>query len=200
MVNKNSVFLREMKKEQKIHDIVFSTWALELVVLARQYCAKCDNSTENEQEEGAQVAEVELVDWLYEFLGLLFYKASRLPNLQKFEGFDALGNSLSELDYQRVRTCTAEVLDNADIIALQLSEEEERLYQGDPHLSEIVADLYQELYELLIHYRDGELERMLHALARCQYYFLTEWGTKLLLALRWLQVLQAEKYLDNEDE
>ena len=188
-----------MKKEQRLHDIAFSAWALEFVVLARQYCAKLDNS-EPEKEEGSDNdTAVALSDWLYEFLGLLFYKASRLPNLQSFQGFEVLGNSLTELDYQRIRTYSEEMLADDDAIALQLSEEEARLYQGTPHLSEIVADLYQELCELLIHYRDGDPERMVLSLTRCQYYFLTEWGTKLLLALRWLQMLRAETYLDEED-
>jgi len=187
-----------MNKEQRLHDIAFSTWALEFVVLAQQYCAKLNNSQTDESKNDSDT-EVVFTDWLYEFLGLLFYKASRLPNLQAMQGFEMLGNSLTELDYQRVRNYAADLIDNADPIALQLSEEEGRLYQGEPHLSEIVADLYQELGELLLHYRDGETERMVIALARCQYYFLTEWGTKLLLALRWLQILRAETYLDEED-
>ena len=41
---------------------------------------------------------------------------------------------------------------------------------------------------------------MVMALARCQYYFLTEWGTKLLLGLRWLQILHAERLLAEDDE
>ena len=188
-----------MKKEQVLHDVAFSNWAIEFVVLARQYCAKLDPSVEHEQEESSEVSEVSLSNWLYEFLGLLFYKASRIPNLQHFQGFETLGSSLPEMDYQRVLTYSETMLEEDGIIAFQLSEEEGRLYQGEPHLSEILADLYQELYELLIHYRDGEPERMVLALARCQYYFLTEWGTKLLLALRWLQILRAEQYLEAED-
>lgn len=195
----NSVFLHNMKKEQVLHDVAFSNWAIEFVVLARQYCAKLDPSVEHEQEESSEVSEVSLSNWLYEFLGLLFYKASRIPNLQHFQGFETLGSSLPEMDYQRVLTYSETMLGEDGIIAFQLSEEEGRLYQGEPHLSEILADLYQELYELLIHYRDGEPERMVLALARCQYYFLTEWGTKLLLALRWLQMLRAEQYLEAED-
>lgn len=186
-------------KEQVLHDIAFSNWAIEFVVLARQYCAKLDPPAEREQEAGSEVEEVTLPNWLYEFLGLLFYKTSRIPNLQHFQGFETLGSSLSEIDYQRVLTYSEAMLGDDGVIAFQLSEEEGRLYQGEPHLSEILADLYQELYELLIHYRDGELERMVLALARCQYYFLTEWGTKLLLALRWLQMLRAEQYLEVED-
>lgn len=188
-----------MKKEQVLHDVAFSNWAIEFVVLARQYCAKLDPSVEHEQEESSEVSEVSLSNWLYEFLGLLFYKASRIPNLQHFQGFETLGSSLPEMGYQRVLTYSETMLGEDGIIAFQLSEEEGRLYQGEPHLSEILADLYQELYELLIHYRDGEPERMVLALARCQYYFLTEWGTKLLLALRWLQILRAEQYLEAED-
>ena len=189
-----------MKKEEQLHDIAFSAWALEFVVLARQYCSKLDPIQTGEANEGDNGDLALFSDWLYEFLGLLFYKASRLPNLQQFQGYEELGTSLSELEYHRIRTYAESVLEDNDTITLQLSEDEARLYQGEPHLSEIAADLYQELFELLVHYRDGIAERMVLALARCQYYFLTEWGEKLLLSLRWLQLLRAENYLDEEDE
>ncbi len=190
-----------MNSKQKWRNIAYSAWAVEIVVLARQYCAKLTGSlAEESEEENTQGREVSLGDWLYPFLGLLFYKMSRCPNLQQLVAFDELGGSLSELDYQQVRTGVEELLGLDDVIAFELSEEEGRIYQGEPHLSEIAADLYQELYELLIHYNDGEEERMVMALARCQYYFLTEWGTKLLLGLRWLQILHAERLLAEDDE
>lgn len=189
-----------MNNRQKWHNIAYSSWAVELVVLARQYCAKLTGTLTEEGEETAAGGEVAIQDWLYPFLGLLFYKMSRCPNLQQSIEFDELGGSLSEFDYQQVRTGVEELLGVDDVIAFELSEEEARIYQGAPHLSEIAADLYQELYELLIHYNDGEEERMVMALARCQYYFLMEWGTKLLLGLRWLQILHAESFLVEDEE
>ncbi len=189
-----------MNHKQKWHAIAYSSWAVELVVLAREYCAKWSGESARSDSEKETAAEVMPQDWLYAFLGLLFYKMSRVPNLQHTVAFDELGDSLSELEYEHIRQVAADALESIDTIAFELSEEEGQIYQGEPRLSEIVADLYQELYELLVHYNDGEEHRMTMALARCQYYFLLEWGTKLLLGLRWLQTLRAERLLRDEEQ
>ena len=111
-----------MNSKQKWHNISYSAWAVEIVVLARQYCAKLTGSlAEESEEENTQGREVSLGDWLYPFLGLLFYKMSRCPNLQQLVAFDELGGSLSELDYQQVRTGVEELIGLEDEIALELS-------------------------------------------------------------------------------
>lgn len=184
-----------MKAEAKWHDIAYSSWAVEFVILAREYCTKWD-----EEIIPAPNPLVSFRDWLFEFLGLLYYKATRLPKLLHVPDFESLGTSLSEMQYHRISTHAAECIGEAENeLELALTDDEARLFQGTPLLSEIVADLYQELYELLVHFRDGELERMVQALARCQYNFLTEWGAKVLLSLRWLHMLRAEHFLAEND-
>ena len=185
-----------MKTRKNLHEIAFASWAIEWVVLAKEYCKMLEDSV-NEKENTR--AKPELKKWLFDFLGLLFYKTARLPNLQAVVDYNMLDTRLDEQQYQYICKRVEEELGASDPIAFRLDEIEAELYQGEPHLSEIVADIYQELYELLIQYQDGEEERMAMALARCQYYFLTEWGSKLLLALRWLQSLHCDEYLPDED-
>ena len=68
----------------------------------------------------------------------------------------------------------------------------------------MAADVYQELYDFLVHYRDGEPARMERALRQCHHYFLLSWGDKLLIAQRWLHCLRrewlGEAYEGEEDE
>ena len=51
-----------MNKEQRLHDIAFSTWALEFVVLAQQYCAKLNNSQTDESKNDSDTEVVFTVE------------------------------------------------------------------------------------------------------------------------------------------
>jgi len=68
------------------------------------------------------------------------------------------------------------------------------MYVPNPALSEVLADIYQYLYDFLALYRGGDEERMWQALGYVQATFLSRWGGELLIALRWLRVLLAEEF------
>ena len=168
--------------EQKL--MAYEPWAVELAVLAREYCGQLAGAEEHEPGT--------LIRWLYAFWPLLYYKATRVPQLSLEELDEDLPPTLTELEYEQLRGTLASQFGDDDAIDLALSPEEHQVVGPEPTLSEVATDVYQELYDFLVHYRDGEPARMERALRQCHHYFLLSWGDKLLIAQRWLHCLRRE--------
>lgn len=159
--------------------VLYAPATLEVIVLAREYCARL---TDRDVVSG-----VVILEWLYSFWPLLFYKVTRMPRVLLEESHVHLGTGLTEGEYESLRLHLAELFASHDVVGLLLSEDDFELVGPEPTLSELAADIYQVLYDLLFHYRDGAEERMVSALSDFQFYFYESWGDKLLLALRELQ-------------
>ena len=103
---------------------------------------------------------------------------------------------LTEPEYEMFRLRLAELLGHNDEFAGTglCSERDVELVGPNPALSEVLADIYQYLYDFLALYRGGDEERMWQALGYVQATFLSRWGGELLIALRWLRVLLAEEF------
>lgn len=169
----------------------FSTWALELLLLAREYCAYLQQETTH--------SPTHLLKWLYEFWALLFYKATRMPTTSNPDEHEGLPVMLTELEYETLRQHIEQCLGPDDAMGMPIHPDERALFDGTPTLSEIATDLYQLFYELLCHYRDGVDERMLAALNDFHYYFYEYRGAKLLLGLRELHWRYLQSYLNPDD-
>ncbi len=166
-------------EEQKV---VYSPWAVEFVVLAREFCERLEGTREGEEEW----AEDAYAEWLNSFLPLLYYKATRFPRFENEEEYDELPVLMTELEYERARTRAVELLGERDKIDLPLSTEDQEVWGREPSLGELVADIYQELSAFLTCYKDGVEERMYEALVGLRLGYCRRWGASVLLAMRWL--------------
>ncbi len=165
----------------------YAQWAIEFTVVAREFCEHLANPAE--QTSG------QLTEWLHAFLPLLYYKAARIPTRPEAEE-EYVPQVLTEPEYEMFRLRLAELLGHNDEFAGTglCSERDVELVGPNPALSEVLADIYQYLYDFLALYRGGDEKRMWQALGYVQATFLSRWGGELLIALRWLRVLLAEEF------
>lgn len=165
----------------------YAQWAIEFTVVAREFCEHLANPAE--QTCG------QLTEWLHAILPLLYYKAARIPTRPEAEE-EYVPQVLTEPEYEMFRLRLAELLGHNDEFAGTglCSECDVELVGPNPALSEVLADIYQYLYDFLALYRGGDEERMWQALGYVQATFLSRWGGELLIALRWLRVLLAEEF------
>lgn len=178
-----------------LHEGIYSSWAVEFAILAREYCERLETSPSGDGawEEGGYAA------WLYSFLPLLFYKTTRFPEFENEEEYEELPVLMSEMEYERVRVVAVEHLGEKDKINLPLSIEEQERWGREPSLGELVADIYQELSAFLTCYKDGVEARMYEALVGLRLGFARRWGSAVLLAIRWLHEAQYSDTPQNED-
>lgn len=172
-------------------DTVYASWALEFVVIAREFCERVEKYSQPAEQEDTlnqEDGDRAYAEWLYSVLPLIFYKLTRFPKFPNLN--DALEPPvvLSEMEYESLRMQTASALGEFERIDLPLSIAQTERFGPHPSLGEIVADVYQELLTLLVNYQDGIEERMLDALVGLRLGFAQRWGEEILLALRWLHL------------
>lgn len=162
---------------------IYSQPVLDFVTVSTEFCKYL------EQSQGLEVA-----DFLRVMRGLLpmvYLKATLLGNVPEVPGWTE--NRLTEADYDFIRSNVAVLLgakdDFLDVFV------EDFKYSEHPVLctvSENLADVYQQLRELVETFRTGDEESMQVALYETMEEFRLQWGQKLLNALRALHDVSME--------
>ena len=154
---------------------LYSQPVLDFITVSTEFCKYL------EQSEGR-----ELDDFLHVMRGMLpmlYLKASMLGNVPEQAGW--LEKKLTEADYDYVRGCVARILvEKDDFLDVFV---EDFKYSEHPVLctiSENLADIYQQLRELVEAFREGYEETMQLALYEAMDEFYLQWGQKLLNSLR----------------
>ncbi len=180
-------------------DTVYASWALEFVVIAREFCERVEKFGQPaEGEVATEGTDRAYAEWLYSVLPLIFYKLTRFPKFADMADAVEPPVVLSEMEYESLRLQTATALGDFERMDLPLSIEQTERFGPQPSLGEVVADVYQELLTLLVNYQDGVEERMRDALVGLRLGFGRRWGEEMLLALRWLHLeLSASELLDD---
>lgn len=162
-----------MKKENQA---IFDRNVIEFVTVASEFCNYL------EQAEGCK--RTTLVDTLLKIMPLLYLKASMLPPCETI-GDEQLENHVTEYTYEILRINLAGVLaekdDYLDVFVSDMKYSDRPIAQ---HISENLADIYQDIKDFVFVFRQGLNETMNDALVVCRENFAFHWGQKLVNTLR----------------
>lgn len=173
-----------MKKED---NPVYAKNTLEFVTVALEYC----NFAEGAAKEGV----FSFVDKATKILPLLYLKAALLPQVET-DGMFEPEQYVTEAMYDAVRSSIASLL--ADRDSYLDTFHADMKYSETPivaFISENMADVYQDVGNLVAVYREGNELVMREALSLCYRNFCDYWGQPLLNALKALHNL---RYADDE--
>jgi hypothetical protein len=164
------------KKEREVEEnTVYSKDIIEFVTVAAEYCSFVE-ATDKETKAN-------FLHKSQKLLSALYLKASLLP---KFEAIYEEGNEkfVAEEDWIYIKDKVQQKLAKheifLDIYAAHMALEQDA---ENVSLSEIFADIYQDLMDFITLYRIGHEESMNDALWECQQNFQQYWGQRLLVAL-----------------
>lgn len=154
---------------------VYSKGVLEFVTVAAEFCVFAETIDQKPKEY--------FFDKAQKLLSVLYLKTSILP---KFEALYEDGNEkfVSEEDWIYIKNKIVQKIGQheifLDVYSAFMSQEDDA---ENISLSEVIADIYQDLTDFLTLYRIGNEESMNDALWECQQNFEQYWGSRLLAAL-----------------
>ncbi len=160
---------------------VYSKDIVEFVTVGVEYCSLVERASEIERRE----FNLKLV----RILPLLYLKATLLP-ADEIDEADDLECYVTEEQYEYLRGIMAKLLGEADDY-LEVFEAD-MAYSDTPlaaSVSEGLADIYQDLRDLLEIYRMGNEELSQAAICRCRRNFIAYWGQKLVNVMRPLHAI-----------
>ena len=163
-------------REEELNSIAYSKNVIELITVANEFCSFLERSEEMESTV--------FMSHLQKILPLLYLKASLLPVFE-FETDDEAEKFVSELDYnliqQNVLHHTGANDDYQEVFLSGMQFSESALTAS---ISENIADIYQDMKDLVMSYRTMNDEVMEQAIWESQNNFSHIWGQKLVNCLR----------------
>jgi hypothetical protein len=162
--------------EEGLNSLVYSKNVIELITVANEFCSFLERSEEMETPD--------FMSHLQKLLPLLYLKASLLPEFDS-NSDDELEKFVTELDYnliqQKVLRHTGASDDYQEVFLPGMQFSESPLTAS---ISENVADVYQDMKDLVMSFRTLDEEVMEQALSESQQNFSNLWGQKLVNCLR----------------
>ena len=179
--------------EEGLNSLVYSKNVIELITVANEFCSFLERSEEMETAD--------FLSSLQKILPLLYLKASLLPGMD-LEVEDDLEKFVSEDDYnaiqQNVLRHTGAGDDYQEVFISGMEFSESALTAS---IAENVADIYQDMKDLVMSYRTMNDEVMEQAIWESQNNFSHIWGQKLVNCLRAVHnVIYGENNLVDEPE
>ena len=175
--------------EEELNSLVYSKNVIELITVANEFCSFLERSEEMDADD--------FLSRLQKILPLLYLKTSMLPKFE-FEAEEDLEKYVSEVDYnliqQKVLHHTGANDDYQEVFVSGMQFSESALTVS---IAEDMADIYQDLKELVLSFRTLNEEVMEQALFECQENFSQIWGQKLVNSLRAVHNII---YSDNADD
>ncbi len=173
--------------------IVYSKDVIEFVTIAAEYCSFV--------EAVEPISKVDFLNKSHKLLSALYLKSTLLPRVENiFE--DANEKFVSEDDWNFIQAKVRQKLGKHEMF-LDVYQAVMAL-EGDAEnvsLSEVFADIYQDLMDFVTLYRVGHEDAMNDALWECQQNFQQYWGTRLLVALSAIhRILYSGDDLSDEEE
>lgn len=176
--------------EEGLNSISYSKNVIEFITVANEFCSFLERSEDFETPV--------FLSRLQKILPLLYLKASLLPEFE-FETEEDLEKFVTEMDYnliqQKILQHTGASDDYQEVFVSGMQFSESALTAS---ISENVADIYQEMKDLVMSYRILNDEVMEQAIWECKNNFSQLWGQTLVNCLRAVHnLIYAE---NNEDE
>lgn len=157
-------------------NIIYSASAIELVTVGVEFCAFIENDDLVDREEW--------IKKMLHILPLLYLKTAQLPEMIQLNE-DLPETFVKEEDYTRVSTNIASIVGEEDVY-LDVFVEDMK-YSDRPissFVSEDIADVYQDVRNLVSIYQYKLDEQMNDALFVYQQHFRMYWGQKLVNVIR----------------
>lgn len=176
--------------EEELNSIAYSKNVIEFITVANEFCSFLERAESFESSD--------FLSRLQKILPLLYLKASMLPEFE-FEAEDDLEKFVTEIDYSMIQekvlvhTGAGDDFQEVFVSGMQFSES-----ALTASISENVADIYQEMKDLVMSYRMLNDEVMEQAIWECKNNFSLLWGQTLVNCLRALHNLIYSE--DKEDD
>lgn len=164
---------------------------LEMLTVANEYCFFIE-STENKTKDG-------ILKFVNSLLPLLYLKGTLLPAIE-VENPEANERFVTEEQWENIFNALREKFGDSDefwIIDPQHVNESEPLKAS---LSENLADIYQDMKDLVMLYQKNTLPARENAMADCKLLFETHWGFRIANILSRLHFLINDKEEDQLNE
>lgn len=178
-------------REEELNSIAYSKNVIEFITVANEYCSFLERSADFESPV--------FLSRLQKILPLLYLKASLLPEFE-FEPEDELEKFVTEVDYNQVQenvllhTGGGDDYQEVFLSGMQFSES-----ALTSSISENIADIYQEMKDLVMSFRTMNDEVMEQAIWECRNNFANLWGQTLVNCLRAVHnLLFSEKTEDDQ--
>lgn len=163
-----------------MENTLYDDKTLELIRVSAEYCRYLEGCASTQKSDFCHT--------LCALLPMVYLKAVMHPAVEELDGYVA--PFVTEEDYNYVRRAVSQVLEaDDDYLDVQV---EDFKYSEQPVLctvSENLADVYQQLRDLVETFREGHDEAMQVSLFETLEEFRLTWGAKLLAALRTLHSL-----------
>jgi hypothetical protein len=173
-----------------MNERVFHKNTIEFITVSKEYVRFC--------EDISSYSSLQTATFLNHLFPLLYLKMQMLPDFEHHE--EALMEDFVNEDiYNFIAHIFEEKFGELDVdcdIPETASQNNEKTFEP---LSEILADVYQDIKNVIMHYQSGEEDMMEVALYTCKMNFEIYWGQRLLSALQALHTLTVfKKELLNE--
>lgn len=151
-------------------------------------------------EQASEILRHDFIDQSVKILPLLYIKARLLPKYDYDPTLDYAPEYISEESYDFVGQAVAAKLGEYDsFLTTMLSDMQYSDAPMSASISEYLADVYQQVGNLLGVLREEETSMLPTAIGRCRYYFAEYWGRHLLAALQALHELSVSFIEDEGD-
>ncbi len=179
-------------REEELNSIAYSKNVIEFITVANEFCSFLERS-ESLETPG-------FLGRLQKILPLLYLKASLLPDFE-LESEDDLEKFVTEMDYsliqQKIIHHTGANDDYQEVFLSGMQFSESALTAS---ISENVADIYQEMKDLVMSFRMLNDEVMEQAVWECKNNFSQLWGQTLVNCLRAVHnLIYSENTRDDQD-
>ena len=168
--------VKQYMRDDGLNSLVYSKNVIEFITVANEFCSFLERAEELESAD--------FMSRLQKLLPFLYIKASLIPEFD-FDADDDLERYVSEIDYniiqQHVAAHTGAGDDYQEVFLPGMQFSETALTAS---ISENVADIYQDIKELVMSFRTLSEEVMAQALYECRQNFTQIWGQKLVNCLR----------------
>lgn len=175
-----------------MNEKVYSKDIVEFVTVGVEFCGVVERCSESIRDE--------FVLTLARILPLLYLKATLLPD-DVPEDDDDLAHYVTEEQYEYLRNAVSDLLGKDDDY-LEVFDDD-MAYSDTPiaaTISEGIADIYQDIRDLLEVYRYGNETLSRLAVCRCRENFISYWGQQLVNIMRPLHSLCFGEHHDAEEE
>lgn len=169
-----------------MHTTHLSTQAIEFITVSLAYCT----ALEDDMSEHTTM----YFDKLSKILPLLYLKASLVDTTNSNEVYEDVEKFVTEHEYQFIQAKIASLFGAYDNY-LEVSEEVDTPIMGS--ISEDLADVYQDIKDLVMNAKVGNPEVVSIAVKICIENFQQYWGQKLLSALKQIHSILYNNELEN---
>lgn len=179
-------------REEGLNSIAYSKNVIEFITVANEFCSFLERSEDFETPD--------FLSRLQKILPLLYLKASMLPDFE-FEAEEDLEKFVTEIDYntiqQKILVHTGANDDYQEVFISGMQFSETALTAS---IAENVADIYQEMKDLVLSFRMMNDEVMEQAVWECKNNFSQYWGQSLVNCLRAIHNLIYSESAQDEQE